>query len=100
MYYLAFIRTGKDYETPEVLTYNTALARDRALENLSDYGLAYVITGRTARMYFERALRRAYSPIDRLPYTLADLPSAYITDLAEWYKNTQAWIYDYDGVIH
>ena len=87
MYYLAFSRTGKDYETPEVLTYNTAQARDRALENLNDYGLAYVITGRTARMYFERALRRAY------------LPSAYITDLAEWYKNTQAWIYDYDGVI-
>lgn len=99
MYYLAFSRTGKNYETPEVLAYNTALARDRALEELSDYGLAYVITGRTARLYFERALRRAFSPVDSLPYTLADLPLAYIGDLAEWYKATQAWIYDYDGVI-
>lgn len=99
MYYLAFSRTGKNYETPEVLTYNTAIARDRALGELSDYGLAYAITGRTARLYFERALRRAYSPIDSLPYTLADLPLAYIGDLAEWYTETQAWVFDYDGVI-
>lgn len=99
MYYLAFSRTGKNYETPEVLAFNTSHARDIALAELSDYGLAYAITGRTARLYFERALRRAYSPVDNLPYTLADLPLAYIGDLAEWYTHNKAWIYDYDGVI-
>lgn len=103
MHYAITSESGESWETPEVVTFTTKVARDIFVTDTEACGYAHAasIDGKTARKYLERALRAAYAHAIHLhmAFRLDEIPRAYTDDLVMWYEDLQAWQYDDGGVI-